>query len=92
MAIRIVWHECRKALTSPILIGLLLLFTAFNIFVMMGNSYFKDELKVANGLVEKYGKKITDESLLQFEKDLQADLTQLKVITGQQFSSVYDFV
>lgn len=82
----------QKALTSPILIGLLLLFIAFNIFVIMNNSYFKDELKVANELIEKYGREITDQSLLQFEKDLQANLIQLKEITGQQFSSVYDFV
>ena len=29
---RIVFHECKKAFTSPILIALLLLFSAFNIF------------------------------------------------------------
>lgn len=92
MAMRIVWYECKKALTSPILIGLLLLFIAFNIFVIMNNSYFKDELKVANELIEKYGREITDQSLQHFEKDLQVDLAQLKEITGQQFSTVYDFV
>lgn len=92
MAKRIVWYECKKALTSPILIGLLLLFTAFNIFVIMSNSYFKEELKVANQLVEKYGRQITDQSLIQFEKDLQVDLAQLKEITGREFGSVYDFV
>lgn len=89
---RIVWYECKKALSSPILIGLLLLFTAFNIFVIVSNSYFKDELKVANQLVEKYGRQITDQSLNQFEKDLQVDLVKLKEITGQEFSSAYDFL
>lgn len=92
MTMRIVWYECKKALTSPILIGLLLLFTAFNILIIMGNSYFKDELKVANQLVEQYGRQITDQSLIQFEKDLQVDLAQLKKITGQEFGSVYDFI
>ncbi|MFJ7935940.1 hypothetical protein [Sporosarcina sp. NPDC096371] len=92
MTMRIVWYECRKALTSPILIGLVLLFTAFNIFVIVSNSYFKDELKVANQLVEKYGREITDQSLQHFEKDLQIDLALLKEITGQEFGSVYDFV
>jgi len=89
---RIVWYECKKALTSPILIGLLLLFTAFNIFVIVNNSYFKDELKIADQLVEKYGREITDQSLHQFEKDLQVDLLKLEKITGQDFSSVYDFL
>lgn len=89
---RIVWHECKKALSSPILIGLFLLFTAFNILVIMNNSYFKEELKVANQLVEKYGREITDQSLRQFEKDLQVDLVKLEKITGQEFSSDYDFL
>jgi hypothetical protein len=92
MALRILLHECKKALTSPILIGLLILFTAYNIFVIVSNSYFKDELKIANQLVEKYGRQITDQSLHQFEKDLQVDLVKLKEITEQEFSSVYDFL
>ena len=92
MAMHIVWHECKKALTSPILIGLLLLFTAFNIFMIVSNSYFKDELKVANQLVEKYGRQITAESLQQFEKDLQIDFAQLEEMTGEKFDSVYDFI
>lgn len=92
MDMHIVWHECKKALTSPILIGLLLLFTAYNIFVIVSNSYFKEELKVPNQLVEKYGRHITAESLRQFDKDLQVDLSQLEKITGQEFSSVYDFL
>lgn len=92
MAMRIVWHECKKAFKSPILIGLLLLFAAFNVFVIVDNSYFKDELKVVNQLVDKYGRHITDDSLLQFEKDLQDDLVTIKEITGQEFQSVYDFL
>ncbi|KAA0967006.1 hypothetical protein FQ087_05615 [Sporosarcina sp. ANT_H38] len=89
---RIVWHECKKALLSPILVGLLLLFTAFNIFLIVNNSYFKDELKVANRLVENYGREITDLSLNQFEKDLQVDLVKLEKIIGQELSSVHEFL
>ena len=36
--------------------------------------------------------KITDESLNQFEKDLQVDLSRIKLITGEEYSSVYDFL
>ncbi len=92
MAMRIVWYECKKALKSPILIGLLLLFTAFNIFVIVSNSNFKDELKVVNELVERYGRQITNQSLIQFKEDLQVDLAHLEKITGKEFSSVYDFL
>ena len=58
---RIVFHECKKAFTSPILITLLVLFSALNIFLIVSNSYFKEELKVANELADTYGVKITDE-------------------------------
>ena len=36
--------------------------------------------------------KITDESLHQFEQDLQTDYAELTSITGEEFESVYDFL
>ncbi|MBO0600205.1 hypothetical protein I2483_00890 [Sporosarcina sp. E16_3] len=60
--------------------------------MIVNNSYFKEELKVTNQLVEKYGREITDQSLHQFEKDFQVDLVKLEKITGQEFISVYDFL
>ncbi|MBE1554990.1 hypothetical protein [Sporosarcina limicola] len=89
---RIFYNECKKAFTSPIFIALLLLFAAFNIFVIVNSSDHKEELKVASELVEKYGRTITDQSLRQFEQDFQVELAELKKITGREYSSVYDFL
>lgn len=89
---RIVFHECKKAFTSPILLGLLIIFSAFNIFMIVSNAYFKDELQIANELSKTYGLEITEDSLQQFEQDLQTDLTKLTAITGGKFDSIYVFL
>ncbi|PIC62634.1 hypothetical protein CSV79_16000 [Sporosarcina sp. P13] len=89
---RIFLHECKKALTSPILIALLIVFSAFNIFIIVSSSDHKEELKMVNEIIDRYGREITDDSLKQFQKDIQNDLLELKGITGQQFDSVYVFL
>ncbi|MGN7387019.1 hypothetical protein [Sporosarcina sp. SAFN-015] len=89
---RIIFHECKKALSSPILIALLIVFSAFNLFIIISSSDHKEELKMTNEIIAQYGMDITDTSLNQFEKDIQLDLVKLMDITGQQFSSIYDFL
>lgn len=88
---RIIFQECKKAFTSPILLTLLVVFSAFNIFLIISNTYFKDELKIVNELSQTYGLEITEESLRQFEQDIQTDLSQLTAITGEEFGNVYEF-
>lgn len=89
---RIFLHECKKALTSPILIALLIVFSAFNIFNIVSSSDHKEELEMVNEIIDKYGREITDDSLKRFEKDIQSDLSRLTEITGKQFESIYDFL
>lgn len=87
-------HECKKAFRSPIFIVLILLFSAFNIFLIISDSYYAEELKVTNEIANKYGVQITEESLLQLEQDLKQELLSLNKITkqrtGQEFSSIDD--
>lgn len=89
---RIFLHECKKALTSPILIALLIVFSAFNIFNIVSSSDHKEELEMVNEIIDMYGREITDDSLKRFEKDIQSDLLRLTEITGKQFESIYDFL
>ncbi|MEJ8545010.1 hypothetical protein [Brevibacillus borstelensis] len=93
---RIIFHECKKAFSSPILVALLLLFASFNIFLIFSHSDLKEELQVANELTETYGGKITPESWHRFKQDLQADLVKLNEITrkksGRDFHSVHEFL
>lgn len=79
----IIIEECKKAFKSPILIGLLVLFSAFNIFLIVSDSYFKDELQVANELSKTYGLEITDGATGKLERDIQADFVKVTEITGE---------
>ncbi|WP_042144249.1 hypothetical protein [Paucisalibacillus sp. EB02] len=92
---RISLYESKKALTSPIILFLLVLFTVYNIFLIYNSSDFKKELHIANDIAKNYGLDITDESLLKLENDMQEDLSYLNEITsekvGQTFTSSGEF-
>lgn len=93
---RIIFHEYKKAFKSPILIVLILLFTTYNIYLILSNSYFKDEITVANELAKTYGLNITDGSIQRFEQDFHRDIKKLNEITekhtSQEFTSVNQFL
>lgn len=92
MKMSIILYECKKAFTSPILISLILLFAAFNIFTIISSSDHKEELKIVNDIVDTYGLKITDESLARYELDLQDDLVELNIITATHRTKEYESV
>ncbi|MFJ8064495.1 hypothetical protein ACIQYS_07675 [Psychrobacillus sp. NPDC096426] len=89
---QVIWNECQKVWKSPIFLVLIVVFSAFNIFLIVSNSYMKDELKMANHLADTYGLQITDESLRLFEQDIQKDVEQLQTITNTKFNSIYEFL
>ncbi|HHW37261.1 MAG TPA: hypothetical protein GXX18_08515 [Bacillales bacterium] len=86
---RIIFHECKKAFTSPIILALLILFCAYNIYLIYNSSYFKEELHVANELAETYGVNITDESLSKLDQDLKKDLAEINMITEKKSSQTF---
>lgn len=92
---RTVVYECKKAFTSPIFIVLIVLFTAYNIYLILNQSYFKEELKVVNEIAKNYGVEITDESLQRLEQDIHKEMDVFNEIvkkhTNERFSSVNDF-
>ncbi|WP_286926969.1 MULTISPECIES: ABC transporter permease subunit [Lysinibacillus] len=73
----ITWLEMKKALYSPTILILLVLFSIFNIFTIISHSYGKDELKIANVIIEKYGEAFNDDILDNMQKDLNADVKKL---------------
>ncbi|MBS4220117.1 hypothetical protein KHA96_17530 [Bacillus sp. FJAT-49711] len=92
---RITFLECKKALSSPIILFLLLLFTIWNVFLVYNSSDFKEELEVVNQIAQEYGIAITDESLSRIQEGFAADLAYLNSITeekgGQTFEHAADF-
>lgn len=79
-------NELKKVLNSPIITWLLVLFIVFNAFVIYQNSYFKDELKVLNKLVDRFGYKIDDEMLGKFKEYYDEQLYRLNEITNKKLS------
>lgn len=92
---RIIAYECKKAFTSPVLLALIFVFSCFNIFLIIGHSYSREELKVVNHLAGTYGVQITDETMNQFQQEWQNDLVKLNEITAghtnENFNSIYEF-
>lgn len=91
-----IFYEVKKAISSPILIGLIILFMFYNLFLIFDRSQMKEELKVVNQLAETYGIQITDEVIKKYNESLQTDLRKLNEITrkrtGQEFSSIDNFL
>lgn len=87
---RIIFLECKKALLSPIILGLLLLFSAWNIFIIYNASDFKEELPVVNEIAKKYGVEYTADSLATMDGELKEALSSLNSITKQKTSQTFD--
>ena len=62
--------EIQKIFRSPIIIILLLVSIGFNAFIILSNTYWSDELKVLNQLVDKYGLTFNDSTLQELEEDI----------------------
>ncbi len=90
MEIRI--NEFKKIISSPIIIGLLVLFIVFNSTIVFQNSYMKDELKVLNKIVDRFGYKINDEMLAEFKEYYDEGLKRLNRITREKASKNYNRV
>lgn len=88
---RIIINECKKALSSPILLALFIVFSAFNIFVIISSSDHKEELKMVNEIIDQYGRDITANSLERLESDIQIDLAELNRMTASEFTSIHEF-
>lgn len=81
----ITWLEMKKALLSPMIMILLLLMLALNIFSIISNSYHKDELEIVNDIVATYGPTFDDEVLKTMEVDIQKQVEQLGAINTSTF-------
>ncbi|WP_026895755.1 hypothetical protein [Clostridiisalibacter paucivorans] len=90
MDIRI--NELKKVITSPIIIGLLVLFIVFNFVIIFQNSYFKDDLKVLTKIVDKFGYKIDDEMEVRFGEYYDQELKKLNRIVNEKESKNYNSV
>jgi ABC-type transport system involved in multi-copper enzyme maturation permease subunit len=88
-------NEFKKVFSSPIILGLLILFIVFNSITIFKSSYFKDDLKVLNEVVAKFGYKIDDEMVNRLKEYYEEQINRLNEITekrtAKRYSSVSEF-
>lgn len=85
-------YEFKKAIISPIILGLLAVFMVLNIFIISNNGYFRDELKALNKIVDKFGYKINDKMINEFDNYYNDQLNKMNEITSKKTSKTYESV
>ncbi|MCA1054961.1 hypothetical protein LCM10_08190 [Rossellomorea aquimaris] len=87
---RILFLECKKALLSPVVLLLGLLFLSWNVFLIINSSDVKEELRVVNGIAGTYGTEITDDSLQGLNKEISMDLDRLNAVAQEKSGLTYE--
>jgi len=83
-------YELRKALLSPVIIALLLVFTAYNLFLISQEAYKKDEMSVLNELVAQFGPKITKPMQEDYKSYYLSRLNDMNKLTEKRTSQTYE--
>lgn len=84
---RITLFELQKVFRTPVILFLLIVFIGFNTFLIFSNAQFRDELKVVNQIVEKYGLTFNDSTLEQLNRDIDKEMTKI----DSNFHTAEDF-
>jgi hypothetical protein len=82
--------ELKKIITSPVILSLLIIFISFNFSIIYESSHFSGELNVLNNIVNKFGYKINNESMINFKKYYDSNLKKMNKITYKKASKVYN--
>lgn len=89
------FYELKKALSAPIIIALLVIFTGFNIFIIIDHAAMKDELHIVNKLAGRFGIQLDDRVLRKMKAYEQKKLENMNAVTkketGKTYSEPIDF-
>jgi|GEM_PF-845932 len=87
---RIIGLEMAKALRSPLVAGLLVVFTALNLFVMYGQTYQREELQVLSSLVSRFGHDMNGEGYERLSDYYKSELAAFNTIAEAKLGRTYD--
>ncbi|GAB6086677.1 hypothetical protein [Alkaliphilus crotonatoxidans] len=73
-------NEFKKAAASPVVIALILIFIAFNLFVIYGHYWARDELKIMNQIFQQVGTEINEDMRVKLEEQYQKALDDINSI------------
>ena len=54
-------QEFKKLISSPVIIGLTVIFILFNIMSISSSSYFEEDIKIINNIISEFGYEINDD-------------------------------
>lgn len=82
-------QELKKIISSPVIIGLTVVFILFNIFSLSGSSYLKEDLKIINNIISEFGYEINDEMISEMNDKYKNSLKDLNKITKKKVNKTY---
>ncbi|GMB09532.1 hypothetical protein [Thermolongibacillus altinsuensis] len=86
-----IWKfELKKAFQSPVVSILIVLFLFFNFWLIYNHAGIREELKVTNQLVERFGYKIDAEMAAKLQAYYQSKLQKMNELTRKKFGKTYE--
>lgn len=93
---KIVFHEIKKIIKSPIIVFLIIIFLVFDLFIVFSNYYIKGDLKVVNNIIDEVGYKINDDMMDNFKTYYEENLKNFNELIyeneGRKYSSVSEYL
>ena len=84
--------EVKKIITSPILIILTAIFIIYNGFIIYENSYIREDLKLANNLIDKYGYEVNDGIIDMLQVEYDKKIIELNNVTRDRFNKEFNSI
>lgn len=82
----------KKYLSSPVIIGLTVVFILFNIISISSSSYFKEDIKIINKIISQFGYEINDEMISDMKAKYKDSLKEVNKITKAKLNKTYDSI
>lgn len=85
-------HEIKKIVSSPVIIGLTVVFLLFNIITINQNKYLQEDIKIISNMISKFGYEIDNEMINNIQAKYKDSLKELNKITKEKVNKTYKSV
>jgi hypothetical protein len=83
--------EMKKILTSPIVIGLMLFFIAFNFYIIYSNAPAKEDVQQLNKVIDQYGTLMDEEARGELRASYENELSSWNKRNDREFKNTSEF-
>jgi hypothetical protein len=83
--------ELKKILTSPIVIGLMVFFIGFNIFIIYSSAPPKEDVRLLNKVIDEYGTLMDGEARGKLKLSYESGLASWNEKNGTEFKDLSEF-